>query len=163
MLIFQMNNHYELSNIHKNHHGFHYTSVKKWGATWRVRLSARGPGWPFGAVLSPLYTEQRRGPRPHCLSDNWEVKPFTESSGEASKLKDKKRKKRGGGEEEKKYWRTRGTKGLVEEESTTQTLRTMWFSSLCQTDKAQSWHKCQKWNMISWNCLSVVSHLVSVH
>lgn len=25
--------HYEVSNIHKNHHGFHHTSVKKWGAT----------------------------------------------------------------------------------------------------------------------------------
>lgn len=106
-----MNNHYELSNIHQNHHGFHHTSVKKWGATWRVRPSARGPGWPFGAVLSPLYTEQRRGPRPHCLSDNWDVKPFTESSGEASKWKYKKRGRRGRGGEEKKKMEDKGDKG----------------------------------------------------
>lgn len=85
----------------KNHHGFHHTSVKKLGATWRVRPSARGPSWPFGAVLSPLYTQSKKGgPRPHCLSDNWDVKPFTESSGEASNSKIKSKRK--------KWWRTWG-------------------------------------------------------
>lgn len=73
-------------------------------------------------MLSPLYTKSKKGgPRPHCLSDNWDVKPFTKSSGEASNLKIKKQKKEmmdnGGGQN-----------GGGEEESTTQTLRNVPFS-----------------------------------
>lgn len=118
---------------------WYHTSVKKWGATWRVRLSARGPGWPLGAVLSPLCKEQRRGPRPHCLSDNWDVKLFTESSREDS-IRNKrfininiKSNETGDGE-------AKGRKKIMEykkgeEESTTQTLRTNWISFWFQTDE----------------------------
>lgn len=55
----------------------------------------QGPRLTFrGRVLSSIHTEQKRGPRPHCLSNNWDVKPFTESSGEASKRKKKEEKKK---------------------------------------------------------------------
>lgn len=35
----------------------------------------QGPRLTFGGrALSSIHTEQRRGPKPHCLSDNWYVK-----------------------------------------------------------------------------------------
>lgn len=59
----------------------------------------QGPRLTFrGRALSSIHTEQRRGPTPHCLSNNSDVKPFTESSGEASWNNIKRKKKgRGGG------------------------------------------------------------------
>lgn len=81
-------------------------------------MSARVPGAPVDlwGPCSLLYThtEQRGGgPRPHCLSNNWDVKPFTVSSGEASKLKNlikQKTKKR----EEKRARRGFKTKNFNE-------------------------------------------------
>lgn len=47
-----------------------------------VSAECLGPRLTFqGRALSSIHKEQRRGPRPHCLSNNWDVKPFTESSG----------------------------------------------------------------------------------
>lgn len=89
-------------------------------------MSAWVPGAPVDlwGPCSLLYThtEQRGGgPRPHCLSNNWDVKPFTVSSGEASKLKNLKNRKqkkerkegRGGDSKQKtltKYMRDSGAK-----------------------------------------------------
>lgn len=56
----------------------------------------QGPRLTFGGrVLFSIHTQSKGegGPRPHCLSNNWDVKPFTVSSGEASKLKNLKNRK----------------------------------------------------------------------
>lgn len=50
--------------------------------------SARVPGAPVDlwGPWSLLCTHRaKKGPRPHCLSNNWDVKPLTDSSEEVSK------------------------------------------------------------------------------
>lgn len=93
----QMNIYHELSSFHRNHHGFESYQCKEMGCYLTRPPECQGPRLTFvGRDLFSIHTEQRGGPRPHCLSHNWDVKPFTESSGEASKLVKKKRKRQRG-------------------------------------------------------------------